>query len=179
MDKEQERRMEELYREMYGPLLSYAGAALRDKNLAEEAVQDCFRIACAKYRALSESENPQGWLMLTLKNVIRNMRRELAALSKLYVDAVSDEEENFWEKLADSDSERRMEDGQAELLYADLLEPEEFQLLKRIVLQRYTIGEAAQELGITLESCKKRIQRIKKKLRKKLEEDTPGMGRRR
>ena len=43
---------------------------LRDHCLAEEAVQETFRIACAKADRLAESENRQGWLINTLKNVL-------------------------------------------------------------------------------------------------------------
>ena len=58
VDRDQERLLEELYREMYSVLLCYANAALKDKALAEEAVQDTFRIACAKADDLSASVNP-------------------------------------------------------------------------------------------------------------------------
>ncbi len=171
MDRDQERLLEELYKEMYSVLLCYANAALKDKALAEEAVQDTFRIACAKVGELSASENPRGWLMLTLKNVLRNTNRELAALNQLFVSAVSIDDEIVLETYASgTDYEKRIEDDEVSILYSDLLSPDEYRLLKRIVLQKYTIRDAAKELGISIESCKKRIQRIKKKLRKKLEE---------
>lgn len=171
VDRDQERLLEELYKEMYSVLLCYANAALKDKALAEEAVQDTFRIACAKVGELSASENPRGWLMLTLKNVLRNTNRELAALNQLFVSAVSIDDEIVLETYASgTDYEKRIEDDEVSILYSDLLSPDEYRLLKRIVLQKYTIRDAAKELGISIESCKKRIQRIKKKLRKKLEE---------
>jgi len=173
--------VEELYREMYGVLLCYAKAALEDQALAEEAVQDTFRIACARIGVLSESPNPRGWLMLTLKNVLRNTRRELAALNRLFVSAVSVDDESALEGYAaGSEGEKRIEDQEVNILYADLLTQEEYRLLKRIVLQKYSIRDAAGELGISVESCKKRIQRIKKKLRKKLEDEvSPGTDRNR
>ena len=172
VDRDQDRLLEELYREMYSVLLCYANAALKDKALAEEAVQDTFRIACAKADDLSASVNPRGWLMLTLKNVLRNTRRELAALNQLFVSAVSIDDEIVLETYASgTDYEKRIEDDEVSILYSDLLSPDEYRLLKRIVLQKYTIRDAAKELGISIESCKKRIQRIKKKLRKKLEEE--------
>lgn len=176
VDRDQERLLEELYKEMYGVLLCYANAALKDKALAEEAVQDTFRIACAKADDLSASVNPSGWLMLTLKNVIRNTRRELAALNRLFVFAMSVDDEAVLESYAaETDFNKRLEDGQVDILYADLLSPDEYSLLKKIVLQQYTIADAARELGISVESCKKRVQRAKQKLRKKLERETPSV----
>ena len=44
----QEEIIAQLYREMYRKLVVYAENALND-SLAEEAVQDTFRIACSKY----------------------------------------------------------------------------------------------------------------------------------
>ena len=174
VDRDQERLLEELYREMYSVLLCYANAALKDKALAEEAVQDTFRIACAKILELSESPNQKGWLMLTLKNVIRNTRRELAALNQLFVSAISIDDEIVLETYAlETDYDKRIEDAEVDILYADLLSPDEYSLLKKIVLQRYTIADVARELGISVESCKKRVQRAKQKLRKKLERETP------
>ena len=58
VDRDQDRLLEELYREMYSVLLCYANAALKDKALAEEAVQDTFRIACAKIAIPAESLPP-------------------------------------------------------------------------------------------------------------------------
>ena len=42
------------------------------------------------------------------------------------------------------------------------------QLLKRIALDRCTMLEVAQDLGISVETCKKRVQRARKRLQQKL-----------
>ena len=44
----------------------------------------------------------------------------------------------------------------------------DFQLLKRVVLDGCTMLEAAKEYGISVEACKKRIQRLRTHLKKKL-----------
>lgn len=59
-DIERNKLIEQLYFEMYHKLFLYAQSALRDHCLAEEAVQETFRIACAKADRLAESENRQG-----------------------------------------------------------------------------------------------------------------------
>lgn len=59
-------------------MVAYASSVLRDRNLAEEAVQDTFCIFCAKANDTLQHENPQGWLMRTLQNVMRNMQRRRA-----------------------------------------------------------------------------------------------------
>lgn len=165
----QEEIIAQLYREMYRKLVVYAENAIND-SLAEEAVQDTFRIACSKYDELMNSSNPQGWLMNTLKNVIRNIRKEQANLNKYFVMTMSLDDEEFMEVCAvGTDVHKRLEDTEVDLMYSDLLTAEEYRLLTLIVRYRYSILEAAQEFGINVETCKKRAQRAKKKLRKILE----------
>ena len=48
LNQEEEEYIERLYREMYTRLCIYAMSALGSKALAEEVVQDTFRIACIK-----------------------------------------------------------------------------------------------------------------------------------
>lgn len=58
LDKRQNHFIEELYIEMHDKLTVYAQSALDDPSQAEEAVQDTFRIACAKPDDLLSSNNP-------------------------------------------------------------------------------------------------------------------------
>ncbi|MDR0951374.1 MAG: sigma-70 family RNA polymerase sigma factor [Oscillospiraceae bacterium] len=144
-----------LYEEMYSSLCVYAMSALEDRRLAEEAVQDAFRIACAKKEELLSSRNPKGWITNTLKNVIRNIRRTRARLNNMVVSGLS------IEGLGYIGSENY---DSFELYYSDALGNEDWELLKMFVLQNYTMLEAARELGISVEACKKRVQRARKKL---------------
>lgn len=57
---ERNKIIEELYIEMYPKLLIYARNSLNDRHLAEEAVQETFRIACARADRFMESQNRQG-----------------------------------------------------------------------------------------------------------------------
>ena len=162
LNQEEEEYIERLYREMYTRLCIYAMSALGSKALAEEVVQDTFRIACIKPDGLMSSKNPRGWLINTLKNVIRNRRRTEARLSNALLAAMS-----AYEPQAST----TMETTEFIVAYSDALGEEDFQLLVNIVVRRYTMLEAAEELGITVEACKKRVQRAKKKLQKIIEKD--------
>ena len=124
-------------------------------------VQDTFCIACVKQEQLAASGNPAGWLVQTLKNVLRNMERSHSSLYSFMRAAVL---------YDDTVLQESREDANVDLLYGDLLPEEDFRLLKRIVLERYSYLEAAEELGISLEACRKRVQRIKQRLREKLGE---------
>lgn len=172
LDKRQDEFVSRLYREMYHPLIAYARSALSNDALAEEAVQDAFRIGCAKISEFMGSPNPNGWITLVLKNVIRNTRRELASLNKLIVTSISIDDECFIESSAAvTDPNKRVEDSELDILYSDLLSPDEYRLLKLVAIHNYSMREAAVEFGISVEACKKRVQRAKEKLRKILEKD--------
>ena len=88
---------------------------------------------------------------------------------KASIDGTLDPESTYCDYMEDVLQESR-EDANVDLLYGDLLPEEDFRLLKRIVLERYSYLEAAEEPGISLEACRKRVQRIKQRLREKLGE---------
>lgn len=148
-----------LYREMYGRMFAYALSVLQNRDFAEEAVQDAFCILCTKANEVLKKENPHGWLMCVLQNVMRNMNRQRMMMNRLIMTSL--QVDNLEEILV-SDEEN------VDILYGNVAVRADFQLLKRIVLDNYTMLEAAEELGITVDACKKRVQRIKKLLRKKL-----------
>ncbi len=162
LDDNQQKFIEELYKEMYYSLSAYALSALNDRSLAEEAVQDTFRIACAKAFDFQSSSNPKGWLYNTLKYVIKNMIRSRSRLNNMIISSFE-----FDENIDVKDTNK----SNIDLFYSDIVDSPEYKLLKRIALDKYTILEAAQELGISVEACKKRVQRAKKKLRNHLEKN--------
>ena len=129
---------------MYPVLHVYALRVMEDAALAEEAIQDAFCIACARREQFLTSPNPQGWIMLTLKHVMQNMLRTQAKLKTL----LSLEQ---GESLPAGTPELVSVD----LLFGDLSGSEDFRLLKRIALDRCTMLELAEELGISVEACKR------------------------
>ena len=150
--------LEQMYREMYPTLYAYALRILKDHALAEEAIQDAFCIACAKREQALSNPKPRGWLMLTLKHVMQNMLRSQRKLQRLLFLAAGEEQPTMEApELLDVD-----------VLFSDLSDSEDFRLLKRIALDQCTIVELAQDLGISVEACKKRVQRARKRLQKKL-----------
>lgn len=154
-----EDQISRLYREMYSRMLVYASSVLRNQDLAEEAVQDTFCILCTKANEALKKENPHGWLMRTLQNVMRNMNRQRMVLNRLIMTSLQVE---HLEEMLVYDEEN------VDILYGDVSVRADFQLLKQIVLDNYTMQEAAEEFGITVDACKKRVQRIKKLLKEKL-----------
>lgn len=148
-------QLEQLYCEMYDWLLGYANASLADPSRAEEAVQETFRIACDKLSALLESDNPKGWLVNTLKGVLRNFSRMDARASQVFV------------PLQEHYEREQPQELPPDLLYQDLVRTREYELLKA-VSEGQSVRELSDQLGISENTCKKRIQRSRIFLRKKM-----------
>lgn len=159
MKEEHKQRIEELYIEMHDKLILYANCALKNASLAEEAVQEAFQIACQKADKLCSSPNPQGWIMLTLRNTIQNMRRSQLSTKKLM--------EKYL--LKQSGSIVFSEDTVSlNILYDGLADSEEFKLLYEMTIEGLSHEEMAASRGISLSACKKRVQRAKLVLQRKI-----------
>lgn len=159
MNEEQSKLIETLFLEMYSMLKSYALSTLKDESLAEEAVQETFRIACSRAEVLFESPNRKGWLVNTLKytllNMIRTREHTQQLLSKYLLQqseaaAFSEDKVNF------------------DIMYQNIVDTEEFKLLKEMAIDGKSHLEMATARGISVDACKKRVQRAKETLRKKL-----------
>lgn len=157
MNDQQSKQIECLYIQMYNMLYEYARSVLGNETQAEEAIQEVFRIACQKPADVCESINPQGWMVLTLKHVISNMGRSqfietraLAKYSSLHPDIANSLPTQI----------------EVELLYNDIADTEEFHMLKEMTIEGLSYPEMAQNRGISIEACRKRMQRAKEFLRK-------------
>ena len=159
MDTAQQKYIESLYLEMYDKLIIYANCAFPEEGLAEEAVQETFRIACQKPDQICGSENPKGWLVNTLKYTIRNMRRSRASSQQLLTRYLALQTESITYSV-DSVS--------LEVLYEDMAHSEEFKLVKEMAVDGKSHLQMAEARGITVAACKKRMERAKKLLQKKL-----------
>lgn len=159
MEDPYKQEIEGLFLELYPLLFEYARSVLSRDALAEEAVQDAFAIACQKPEALLSSPNPKGWMVNTLKNVLKNtVRRQISdrkMLQEYFMRQVGDKALNPLEAL--------------ELVYGDLVDTEEFQLVKAVAFDEVTYQELAEKWGITVSGCRKRMQRAREFLQSKID----------
>ena len=159
MKAQHEKEIDRLYLQMYPMLFEYARSTLSNDALAAEAVQDTFLIACQKPEAICESQNPQGWLVNTLKNVLSNTVRKQNIAKRVLL--------NYFESTKNeiSYSEDNID---LYLLYGKVADSEEFQLLKEMAIDGRSYEEMADSRGISIATCRKRVERAKKMLRKKI-----------
>ena len=155
MEDQAAEQLEQLYYEMYEWLFGYANASLSDPSRSEEAVQETFRIACDKLPVLLNSENPKGWLVNTLKGVLRNFLRKDARDSRVFV------------PLPEQYDCEQPQELPPELLYQDLARTREYELLMKFS-EAGSVRELAAALGISENACKKRIQRSRLYLKKRI-----------
>ena len=158
MTSDQRKRIEEFYLEMYDRLFIYARSALDNESLAEEAIQETFRIVCMKPEDLLSSPNPKGWIVNTLKYTIQNMKRSRDKANVLLT-----------QYLAANSSVAFSEDRiSLEVTYENVARSEEFNLIKEMAVDGRSHLEMAQSRGISVAACKKRVQRAKEFLRRKI-----------
>lgn len=160
MNAEQNRKIDELYREMFDKMKVYACCSLDNEALAEEAVQETFRIACQKPEQLCESANPRGWLVQTLKYTIRNIQSNREAAKRIMEKYLMTQAKDltFSEDCVD-----------LHILYENVADTEEFKLLAEMAIEGRSHLEMANSRGISVSACKKRVQRAKETLRKRID----------
>lgn len=159
MKAEQSEFIKQIYLEMYDMLLDYAYSSLQNRQQAEEAVQEAFQIACQKPKELMNSPNPQGWMTITVKNTVRNTLHRQKRDSRLLAAFLATQSA----QLAVTEDRISME-----IHYGDMVHLEEYKLLEDMVLKGKSQLEMAEECGISLVACKKRVQRAKETLKKML-----------
>lgn len=172
MDQTQRALLSTLYERWYGVLHRYAQWAVGDALLAEEIVQETFLAAVPKIEELAAGEHPERWLIQTAKykalHVLLEQARQRAKNTVLEESLAAPDQLGQWED--------REYAGQLWEKAAALLSPEEVALLRMVALEKLGHQAAAERLGLSLWSCQKRMQRIRKKLRaqrRKLEGGTP------
>lgn len=147
----------ELYIRMYDFMLDFAERRLGNHSLAEEAVQETFKIAWMKQDDLCNSMRPKGWLLNTLKNVISNMRRNQETANRVLREYLTANCHN----IAITEDSIRFE-----IMYGDMEESEELKLIKEIA-DGCSYLEMAEKRGISVLACRKRVQRAREILQKK------------
>ena len=165
MRADQDEFLEDLYREVFESLWRYAFSYLGDSEMAAE---DTFHEAVRKIDTLMNHENPRGWLKKVLKNKLMHARRShnryILRFLSLDTDIANGEA-----VLAAKTPAHTEEDILREVCEA--LPPEEWELLRMIVLEHRPYKVVAEELDVTVWTCQKRVQRIRDKLKQKFPPD--------
>ena len=164
MNAEQRRFINELYQTLYQFLVCYADSSLNNKALAEEAVQEAFAIACSKLDHVYNSPNPKGWMVNTTAFVIKNIERRQRTDRGIIADVA-----DYCPELIAA-PEKPLD---LRLQYADLANTQEFKLIYAMAVEGKSLIALAEELGISVDACKKRAERARKYLQKRIKHTSP------
>jgi len=161
---EQDKSFEALYYDNYKKLMLRAVAMLKDPGWAEEVVQDTFCTAWKHRERLLDHKNPGGYLMTTLKYKVKECKRAHQKDIQLFLSLDRDLQ---FEAAAPGDSTDSSIKSIMEVIESSL-SPEELHLLRRHVFDGASHLQLSKELGVTVWTSQKRLERIRKKLRELL-----------
>lgn len=155
----------EIYVNNWSKLLRYAKANKSCAGVAEELVQDTFHDAWSKFNELVNHENIGGWLMQTLKNKMRNYTRARQRDAKVfdeYVDRAEDiaAPDNFVNKIITVNTLSTIQK-----FICDNFKDDDVVLFQRVIVEGKSHKDAAEELGITVWTSQKRLERIRKRIK--------------
>lgn len=152
-----------LVRQTQAMAYAVARGMLRDRALAEDAIQEAYLRAFRRMRDLDEPAAFAGWLrriVITVAlNARRARRRTLLRLDDVPDVPVLDEAESTWSEL------QRQQLAGALLL----LSGEERRLCDRRYHGGWSTSRLAREAGVEEGAMRKRLQRIRDKLRREME----------
>lgn len=156
--------IEHLYAEMFSKLFHFARISGYDKDDAYELVQNTFLVALRNIDRLVVSNNREGWLMVTIKNLIRNdKRRKSNNPSPLPLAEENfeprDEETQGW--VLPSNDEYTFETDD---LFIRAVGAEAYELFKDVRVYKLSGEELEAKYGTKSINCQNRASRIKKKM---------------
>ena len=159
MTVEQDQFFTKIYKERRKPLLMYAESALGNHAMAEDAVQQAFEIGWRKIEDFQNSPKPEGWIFRSLEFVISNMKSRLRTERRVI--AITDE---YRPDLVAAPADPLP----LRVHFGDLVDLPQFRIVYEMEIQDRTLAEIAKDLGISESACKKRAERARKYLQKKL-----------
>lgn len=159
MTAEQDQFFTKIYKERRKPLQIYAENALGNHAMAEDAVQQAFEIGWRKIEDFQNCPKPEGWIFRSLKFVISNMKSRLRTERRV-IAIMDDYRPDLVAAPADP--------LPLHVHFGELVDLPQFRIVYEMEIQGRTLAEIAKELGISETACKKRAERARKDLQKKL-----------
>ena len=159
MTAEQDQFFTTIYIERRKHLLEYAESALGNHAMAEDAVQQAFEIGWRKIEDFQNCPKPEGWIFKSVEFVVRNMKSRLRTERRV-IAFMDDYRPDLVAAPADSLPLR--------VHFGELVDLPQFRIIYEMEIQGCTLAEIAKELGISEAACKKRAERARKDLQKKL-----------
>ncbi len=173
--QEEQQFMELLFSQNYNRIYRYCclklGASGQD---AEDCAMEVFFRAFGKVDRLMEHPCPERWLYVAARNVAletlrkQARRREFEQADDGVLSRYSDGLEDVEKKLVREDENRKTQGLEEDLTAC--LKPKERELYRFLVLEKKNTRQIAEALSISYTSATTKVYRLRKKLRKQLEQ---------
>lgn len=150
--------LESLYQAQHGKMLVMAQRLTGSAEDALDLVQDTFLLAAAHQDELAAHPKPEGWLMLTLKNLAISQRRRAMNHPEVSLETLAG--------LAERPAEAPLD-----TLLPGQLSAEDRQVLIWRFEQGLEYREMADRLGISQSACRSRVSRAAARCRKFMDRD--------
>lgn len=141
-----------LYRQEYPTLFRVAYRLTGCRDDAQDMVQRTFLLAISQQDELYQHPNPGSWLVVTLKNLVKNERRRMANRVEISLESMA-----------------QIPAQKPNVPFADALppglSPDDQQLLTWKYELELDHREMARRLGISPQACRARLSRLLKKCR--------------
>ena len=135
-----------LYQTQYDKLIRAAYRMMGDIDSAQDLVQQVFLLALVQQDDISTHPKPEGWLMLTLNNLVKNERRKNKNHPQVSLEDIAE--------LHGQESPDALE----HILPKELSQEDREILIWRFERQM-GYKEMADQLGITESGCRSRVSR--------------------
>lgn len=140
-------------------LRRYASAMVRDRDLADDLVQDCLERAIGNWGARRRAENTRQWVFAIAHNLIVNQLRQRARRG-LHID-IADVDESAL--AAPASQEHRVRHGELMKALAALPEDQRSVILL-VSVEDLTYAETAKALNIPIGTVMSRLARARERL---------------
>jgi len=154
---ETEREFSQIYQEYQPFLLRYVSAIVKDKNLSEDIVQETFCEMLDQFEKFREHPNQKGWLIKTAGYKMREISRKIN--SKELIPLQEDMMQPMKNDIA-------YEMKELDIVMSEAFDENEREYFLKYYLRGYSVRELADKEGVTENSMRVKLYRLKEKLRR-------------
>lgn len=90
MSDYQDKFLKALYESQYKKMMGVAYRMVGSMDISQDLVHEVFLLALLRWDELKNHPSPEGWLMLSLKNMAKNEQRRIQSRTPVSLDAMND-----------------------------------------------------------------------------------------
>ena len=156
---------EQCYKEYYQSLINFARARLREgSDFCEDCVQEAFTVFYNRLQKGEEFEHPKAFLYRTLDNIVKKQKAKIVA-EEMNTVSLDDPDNTIEIAVTDEiDCEKYIK------IFENSLDEDEKLLYTEKYVNGKKIEQIAVESGLSVGAVTMRLSRLRKKLKKLLED---------